>query len=122
MIIARNCTLAVALLAGAGCATNTPVPTVAMTRAETSIEQADQASARRYDPGMLDSAKDKLTRAKAAAAKGDSRSANLLAEQSELDAELAAARGRSASAKAAAAEVNAALESLRAETARQAAP
>jgi hypothetical protein len=93
-----------------------------MTRAETSIEQADQAGARRYDPGMLDSAKDKLTRAKAAAAKGDPRTANVLAEESELDAELAAARGRSANAKAAAAEVSAALESLRAETARQAAP
>jgi hypothetical protein len=122
MIIARNFTLVLTLLAGAGCAANAPLPTVAMTRAETSIEQADQASARRYDPGMLDSAKDKLMRAKAAAAKGDSKSANLLAEQSELDAELAAARGRSASAKAAAAEVSAALESLRTETARQAAP
>ncbi len=114
--------LAMTLLAGVGCATNAPAPTVAMTRAETSIEQADQAGARRFDPGTLDSAKDKLTRAKAAAAKGDSRSANRLAEESELDAELAAARGRSASAKAAAAEVSAALDALRVEATRQATP
>lgn len=122
MMIVRNSLLAMSLLAGAGCATNAPLPTVAMTRAETSIEQADQAGARRFDPGMLDSAKDKLARAKAAAAKGDAHSANLLAEQSELDAELAAARGRSANAKSAADEVKASLDALRAETARQPAP
>ena len=118
-MIQRTGFAAATLLALAGCATNAPLPTVAMTRAETSIEQADQAGARRFDPGMLDSAKDKLTRARAAAAKGDSRTANLLAEQSELDAELAAARGRNANAKTAADEVRASIETLRAETARQ---
>jgi hypothetical protein len=111
--------LPVALCVIGACASNAPRPTEAMTRAATSVEQADQAGARRYDPGTLDSAKDKLAQAKVAADKGDSKKANDLAEQAELDAELAAARGRSASAKQAADEVRASIETLRSEIAHQ---
>jgi transposase-like protein len=111
--------LAVAQLALAACASNAPRPTEAMTRAETSVEQADQAGARRFDPATLDMSKQKLAQAKTAADKGDARTASQLSEQAELDAELAAARARSASAKTAAAEVRASLETLRAEIARQ---
>jgi hypothetical protein len=112
---------AIALSAMAACASNAPRPTEAMTRAETSIEQADQAGARRFDPGTLDTAKNELAQAKAAADKGDALAANNFAERAELDAELAAARGRSASAKKAAEEVHASIETLRAEIAHQAA-
>lgn len=111
-------TLAAALCALAACATSKP-PTEAMTRASTTVEQADQAGARRFDPGTLDSAKDKLARAKVAAAKGDSVTANNLAEQAQLDAELASARARGATAKQAADEVRASIETLRSEIAHQ---
>lgn len=110
---------AIALCAFAGCASTPPQPTAAMTRAESSVEQADQAGGRRLDAGTLDSAEDKLAGAKTAADKGDSRTANQLAEQAELDAELAAARARNTNAKKAAEEVRASLETLRAEIARQ---
>lgn len=110
-----------ALCALTGCATTTPQPTEAMTRAESSVQQADQAGARRYDPGTLDASKDKLTKSKAAAERGDKRAAEQFAEQAQLDAELAAATARSENAQKAAAEVRASIETLRAEMARQAA-
>jgi transposase-like protein len=110
-----------ALCALSGCASPAPRPTEAMTRAESSVQQADQAGARRYDPGTLDASKDKLAQSKAAAERGDKRVAQELAEQAELDAELAAANARSENAQKAAAEVRASIETLRAEMARQAA-
>jgi Domain of unknown function (DUF4398) len=113
--------LTLAIGALAGCATTPPPPTVAMTRAETSVEQADQAGARRYDPGTLDTSKEKMAASRNEAQKGNKLAANQLAEQAELDAELAAATARSASAKKAADEVKASTETLRAEIARQAA-
>jgi hypothetical protein len=109
-----------ALCALAGCASTPPRPTEAMTRAESSVQQADQAGARRYDPGMLDESKDKLAQSKAAAERGDTRMAEQLAAQADLDAQLAAATARSKNAQNAAAEVRASIEALRAEMARQA--
>jgi hypothetical protein len=108
------------LSALAACA-STPRPTEAIVRAETSVEQADQAGARRFDPGTLDTAKQELAQAKLAADKGQAAQASQLAQQAELDAELASARARSASAKQAAEEVRASTETLRAEIAHQAA-
>lgn len=111
---------ALALCAMASCA-STPRPTEAMTRAQTSIDEADQAEARRFDPAGLGSAKEKLAQAKTAADKGDALTANRLAEQAALDAQLAAAKGRSASASKAAEEVRASIATLRAEIAHKAA-
>jgi hypothetical protein len=113
--------LTLALGGLAACASTPPPPTEAMTRAETSVEQADRAGARRYDPGTLDSSKDKMAASRIAAEKGDKPAAKQYAEQAELDADLAAATARSADAKKAADEVKAGTETLRAEIARQAA-
>lgn len=115
----RLATLAgVAALLGA-CASSPPRPTEAIARAESSYEQADQAGGRRYDPANLDLARDKLAQAKAAADKGRMKEADRLAEQAEVDAELAAARARSATAQTAAQELRASLSTLRDETQRQ---
>jgi chromosome segregation ATPase len=110
---------AIPLFASAGVP---PRTAEAITRAESSIEHADRAEARRYDPGTLEAAKGKLAEARAAAKKGDSRIANRRAEEAELDADLAAARGRSASAKKAVEELRAGLETLRSEIAPKSAP
>lgn len=117
-----NMIIAPLLGLAAGCATTPPLSTEALARAEQSVEQADQAGARRFDPGNLDAAKEKLDQARAAAKKGDQKLATQLAEQAELDAELAAARGRSASAKIAADELRASLEALRSESTRPQTP
>lgn len=117
-----NMIIAPLLGLAAGCATPPPPSTEILARAEQSVEQADQAGARRFDPGNLDSAKEKLDRARTAAKKGDQKLAAQLAEQAELDAELAAARGRSASATLAADELRASLEALRSESTRPQTP
>ena len=109
-------TLTVALLSA--CA-STPKPSAAVNRAEASVDQADQAGARRYDPGTLDTSKQKLGEAKDAAEKGNPVAADKLAEQAQLDADLAAATARAANARKAADEVNASTATLRAEIARQ---
>lgn len=98
-----------------GCA-STPKPTEAMARAQASYEQADQADARRYDAGNLEAAKDKLAQANAAAEKGDMKKADWLAQQADLDAQLAGARARSAAAEKAAEELRASIATLRNET------
>jgi hypothetical protein len=100
-----------------GCA-STPKPTEAMSRAQASYEQADQADARRYDAANLESAKDKLAQAKAAAEKGDMKKADWLAQQADLDAQLAGAHARASAAQKAAEEVNASTATLRSETQR----
>lgn len=94
-------------------------PTEAIARAENSISQADQAGARRYDPAALDSSKQKLMDAKAANDKGDQTKAIYLAQQAEVEAEMATAKGRTAEANKAAAEVRASTEALRAESSRE---
>ena len=111
--------LCVAVLAGCASA---PRPSEAMGRAELSVERATQADGQRADAASLESAKQKLADSKVAAQKGDMKTADRLAQQSELDAQLAAARARAASAEAAATEVRAGLATLRDEAARAAAP
>jgi hypothetical protein len=114
--------ITVALSALAGCASTPKEPSAAVSRAEVSVDQADQAGARRYDPGTLDTSKEKLGQAKAAALKGNAMASDQLAEQAQLDAELAAATARAANAKKAADEVKASTATLRGEIARQSAP
>ena len=67
-----------------------------------SISQADQAGARRYDPAALDSSKKKLNDARIAEEKGEQTQALYLAQQAELEAEMATAKGRTAEADEAA--------------------
>jgi hypothetical protein len=100
-----------------GCA-STPKPTEAMARAQASYEAADQADARRYDAANLESAKDKIAQSKAAAEKGDMKKADWLAQQADLDAQLAASHARAATAEKAAQEVRASTATLRNETER----
>ncbi len=106
------------LLLGA-CATQDLRSTEAIARAENSISQADQAGARRYDPAALDSSKKKLNDAKIAEDKGEQTQALYLAQQAELEAEMATAKGRTAEANKAAEEVRASTEALRTESARE---
>lgn len=106
------------LLLGA-CASQDLRSTEAMARAERSISQADQAGAGRHDPAALDSSRQKLADARTAEGKGDQTKALRLAQQAELEAEMATARGRTAEANKAADEVRASTEALRAESTRE---
>lgn len=102
----------------AGCASSAPRPDEQLARADASIAQAEQAGARQYSGTEFDSARDKAREARRLADQGDNAEARVLAEQAELDAELAAASSRAKSTQKAAAEVQAATQTLREETAR----
>jgi hypothetical protein len=103
----------------AGCASSGPRPDEQIARADASIAQADQAGARQYSGAEFDMARDKAKEAHRLADKGDNDPARQLAEQAELDAELAAAQSRAKATQKAAAEVQAGTESLREETSRK---
>jgi Domain of unknown function (DUF4398) len=110
-----------ALLAAAaltGCASSSPRPDEQLARADASIAQADQAGARQYSGAEFDKARDKAKEARRLADKGDNAPARVMAEQAELDAELAAAASRAKSTQKAAAEVQAGTQTLREETTR----
>jgi len=88
------------------CAAMPPVPTDAFQAADTAIRQADEAHAADYAPAQLSSARDKLTAARALADKakqdkdsGEMAQAQVLANASRSDAELATAEAQEASAK-----------------------
>jgi hypothetical protein len=108
---------AVGLIAAA-CASAPQRPTEDMTRARTLIEQAEKAGAQRYAAVELESARDKLAQADAAAKDGDQEIANRRAAEAVADAELANARALNGEARRAADELQRSNETLRQETER----
>ncbi|HEY1282930.1 MAG TPA: DUF4398 domain-containing protein [Steroidobacteraceae bacterium] len=100
-----------------GCATN-PGATAEITRARTLIEQAEKSDAQQYAAVELDSARNKLREADAAAKDGDQDSAKARANEAAAAAELASARAESARAQKAADEVQKSNETLQREAAR----
>jgi hypothetical protein len=103
---------------GAGCASNEARPTEELTRARTLVDQAERTGARQFASAELQSARDKLRRADAAAEEEEHAVARRLAVEASLDAELAAVKSRSGQAEAAAEEVAASVATLRDEAAR----
>ncbi len=77
-----------------------PVPTTQMAVARQAVEDAVQSGATERDPSDLVAAKEKLARADQAVSAGQNLEARRLAEEAQLDAQLAAARSRSAAAAA----------------------
>lgn len=108
---------AASLFAAAGCATN-PGATAEITRARTLIEQAEKSDAQQYAAVELDSARNKLREADAAAKHGDEDSAKARANEAAAAAELASARASSARAKTAADEVQKSTDTLKREASR----
>lgn len=91
-------TMAMASLLLVACA-STPPPTQQITAAEVAIAHAEQAQVADYASPELSAAREKLTAARAAVVKEDMKTAKRLAEQSALDADLAAAKLSAAKAK-----------------------
>ena len=92
------------LLASAGCANKVLNSQLATSRE--AVDQAQMAGAAQAAPADLAAAVDKLDRADAAAAKRDHKESMRLAEQAQVDANLARARTGSAQARMAAAELS----------------
>jgi len=107
-----------AAILAAGCASN-PSADPELARAESRVQQAQQAGATRGGGGAeLDAGEDRLRAARDAAAKGDNEEAARLARHAELDAALAEAKARRQQAETAAEEVRAATSALRNEADR----
>ena len=88
----------------AGCATQGPQPTEELTKARTTIEQAEKAQAQRYAAPDLQRARDELSSAEVANSKGSYDAARSYAESAAVDADVAAARASAGEALQAAHE------------------
>ncbi|MGA9031361.1 MAG: DUF4398 domain-containing protein [Sulfuricaulis sp.] len=102
----------------AGCA-SVPPPTEQIAVSKQAVSNAINAGGNEFAPAEMRAAQDKLDRAIQAMTAEDYKNAKLLAEQAQVDAQLAAAKARSAKAQKAAATVQEGSEVLRKEIDRK---
>jgi transposase-like protein len=109
---------ACATLAGvSGCA-STPAPNEKIAVAKAAVQHAEQAGAPELAPVELATARDKLARAEKNAAENKQDRATMLAEQANVDAQLAEATADQQRSHKAAVESDAGMQALRQETLR----
>ena len=108
---------AAVLLVLAACASKPPVAP-ALAAATASTEAARAAGAAEFAPAPLDAARTKLDRAQGLASRGEREQALRLAEQADLDAQLARATAGAERSRRAVAEVETSLRTLREEMQR----
>jgi hypothetical protein len=101
----------------AGCA-GEPAPEAELAAAEVAVENAEDANAAAQAPGPYELARDKMERAREAFDDGDNMEARRLAEQAQVDAQLAEAEARSEVARQNATDLRTAVETLQDEIAR----
>lgn len=118
----KTMALAATALAVAACGGTAERPDEDLARAEAGIRQAEQGGADQYGALELQSARDKLSRARAAVEENEMEMADRLAEQAAVDADLAAAKTRSRKAELAVKEVEESIAVLREEMARDQRP
>ncbi len=107
-----------ALLASmSGCA-STPLPNEKLAVARASVQRAEQAGAPELAPVELATAREKLNRAEKAAADHEAQPATMLAEQADIDAQLAEATANQQRSHKAAMEFDASMQALRQESMR----
>jgi hypothetical protein len=115
----RSALTAGTLLALAGCAGQEPQQqTNEFFQAEAAITQAEQSGAQRFASRELNLARQQLDQARAAREDGDLVLAQRLANQAQVDAQLAAARAGNEEMQNAVQELRASLETLREEIRR----
>jgi hypothetical protein len=112
---------AVMTLGFAACA-STPIPNEKIAVAKASVQRAEQSGAPELAPVEMAAARDKLARAEKAAADRNAEPATELAEQANVDAELAEATARQQRSHKAALEFDASMQALRSESMRSTQP
>jgi hypothetical protein len=105
----------------AACA-STPIPNEKIAVARASVQRAEQSGAPELAPVEMAAARDKLARAEKAAADRNAEPATQLAEQANVDAELAEATARQQRSHKAAVEFDASMQALRSESMRATQP
>jgi len=111
--------LLLAILGLAACATKIPPPDSQITLATTSITQAESAGAVETAPVELKVAKDKLAQARQAMQQKDNLTAQRLAEEAIVDANLAQAKAQAFKSRKAADEIKANIRILQEEIDRK---
>jgi Domain of unknown function (DUF4398) len=120
--LSKGATLGAALaLSVAGCAT-TPIPNEKIAVAKAEVARAEQSGAPELAPVEMASARDKLARAEKAAADRDPQPATQLAEQANIDAQLAEATAQEHRSHRSVQELEASLQALRQESVRSTQP
>ena len=109
------CTVAFGIVA---CA-SAPMPVDKLAVAKTSVERAEQAQAAQFAQVELTAARNKLAAAQAAADKRDADIAARLADQAEVDAQLAESTARAKQQEQLVNEMDASLRDLRDEATRR---
>ncbi len=108
-------------LALAACASG-PIPSEKIAVASQSVQRAEQAGATEFAPVEMATARDKLQRAQKAAADHDALPAERLAEQANVDAQLAEATAQEHRSHKAEMELEASLQALRQEASKSPPP
>jgi len=108
------CVLAFGIVA---CA-STPMPTDKLALAKSSVDRAEQAQAAQFASVELTTARNKLAAAQTAADKRDAELAARMADQAQVDAQLAEATARAKQQDQLATEMDKSLSDLRAESLR----
>ena len=103
------CTLAFAIVA---CA-SAPLPTDKLEIAKTSLARAEQAQAAQYAQIELDQARNKLAAAQSAIEKRDAQAASRMADQADVDAQLAETTARARQQEQRADDMDASLRDMR---------
>jgi hypothetical protein len=96
-----------------------PMPVEKLTVAKTSIERAEQAQAGQFAQVELQAARTKLAAAQSAADKRDTEAAARMADQADIDAQLAESTARAKQQEQLVTEMDAGLRDLRNETLRR---
>lgn len=96
-----------------GCSSAAPRPDDALIRAKTAVDQATTAGSGQYAPVDLNTAGSKLQSANEEETKGNYKQAKYLAEESQVDAELALAKTQDAKAQEAANQVRQSNQALK---------
>ena len=109
---ARGAAACAAVMLLAACASS-PIPNEKIAVATASVQHAEQSGAQEFAPVELSTARDKLQRAEKAAADHDAQPATMLAEQANVDAELAEATAQEHRSQKAESELQASLQALR---------
>jgi glutathione synthase/RimK-type ligase-like ATP-grasp enzyme len=120
--LAKSAAMGIALIVTVAACATTPIPDEKIAVAKASLQHAEQSGAPELAPVEMAQARDKLSRAEKAAADHDALPATQLAEQANIDAELAEATAQEKRSHKAAMEFDASMQALRQESLRNSQP
>jgi hypothetical protein len=118
----RSIAACVVVVLGLAACASTPIPNEKIAVAKAEVQRAEQSGAPELAPVEMSAARDKLARAEKAAADRDAQPATQLAEQADVDAQLAEATAQQQRSRKAEMEFDASMQALRQESQRSSPP